>query len=71
MQLAVASTLLMTQIPFLIMMFFNSNYEGAETKPYYILFIIFSILFIFSRHGLNNYISIYKTYKERFALLMA
>ena len=71
MQLAVASSLLITQIPFWIMMLFNSQYEGAETKPYYILFIIFFMLFVFSRHGLNHYLSIYKTYKTRFTLLMS
>lgn len=70
-QLAVASSLLMTQIPFWIMMLFNSHYEDVESKPYYILFVIFTLLFIMSRHGLNNYINIYKTYKERFTLLMS
>ncbi|WP_282030253.1 hypothetical protein [Winogradskyella eximia] len=69
-QMAVASSLLMTQIPFWIMTLFNSHYEDVESKPYYILFVIFTLLFIMSRHGLNNYINIYRTYKERFALLM-
>lgn len=70
-QLAAASSLLMTQIPFWIMMFFNSHYEGIEPKPYYILFVVFSLIFIFSRHSLNNFINIYNTYNERFKLLMS
>lgn len=71
MQLAVASSLLITQIPFWIMMLFNSHYDGIQTKPYYILFIIFALLFIFSRHSLNNYINTYKIYKKRYELLIS
>jgi len=70
-QLAVSTSLLVTQMPYWLMMLFNWNYEGVETKPYYILFVLFALLFIISRHSLNNFINIYNTYKERFALLMS
>lgn len=70
-QLAIASSLLITQIPYWIMMLFNDHYEDVQTKPYYILFIIFALMLIFSRHSLSNYITIYKRYKTRYELLIS
>lgn len=71
MQMAVSASLLVMQMPYLSIMFFNWYYEGAETKPYYTLFILGFVVFTISRHGLNNYIKTYKTYKERFELLVS
>lgn len=68
-QTAVASSLLITQLPYWIMMLFNWYFEDVETKPHYILVVFFALLFIMSRHSLNNFINIYKTYNERFKLL--
>ena len=70
-QLAVASSLLMTQLPYWIMMVFDWNFKDVEFKPYYILFCLFTLLFVFSRHSLNNFIKIYNTYNERYKLLMS
>ena len=69
MQLAISSSLLLTQMPYWLIMLFNWHYEGLEMKPYYILFILFALLFVFSRHSLNNFIKIYNTYNERYQLL--
>lgn len=69
-QMAVSTSLLVTQIPFWLLMFFNSFYEEVTIKPYYILFVVFTVLFIISRHSLNNFTNIYNTYNERYKLLM-
>jgi hypothetical protein len=71
MQMGVSASLLVIQMPYLSIMLFNWYYEGAETKPYYVLFIVGFAAFAISRHGLNIYIKTYKTYKERFELLVS
>lgn len=71
MQIAVSASMLVMQMPYLSIMLFNWFYEGAETKPYYVLFILGFAIFAISRHGLNIYIKTYKTYKERYELLVA
>ncbi|NRD18509.1 hypothetical protein HNV08_00500 [Winogradskyella eckloniae] len=70
-QSAVASSLLLTQLPYWLIMLFNWNFENAEVKPYYILFCLFALLFVFSRHSVNNFIKIYNTYNERYKLLIS
>jgi NADH:ubiquinone oxidoreductase subunit K len=71
MQMAVSASPFVMQMPYLSVMLFNWYYEDTVSKPYFILFILGFVLFAISRHGLNIYIKTYKTYKERFELLVA
>ncbi len=71
MQVAISASLLIMQLPYLTVMLFNWSFEDVENKPYYLLFIMGFIAIVISRHGLNNYINTYKTYKKRYSLLMS